>query len=55
MSDDSSLTPDRIRLLAQADELFRDADSAARGARCTCAFFEEFMSEAAYKFDVAAL
>jgi hypothetical protein len=54
MSDAPSPTPDRIRLLAEADELFRDADVADRGARHDPAFFLEAMEEAAHKFNAAA-
>jgi hypothetical protein len=55
MSDEPSLTPDRVRLLAEADELFEVAESAARSARWTCAFFWECMTEAACKFDHAGV
>jgi hypothetical protein len=54
MSDAPSPTPDRIRLRAEADEFFRDADVADRGARHDPAFFWETMEEAAHMFNAAA-
>ena len=54
MSNQPAFGRDRIRLLAEADELFRDADVFDRGARRDPAFFWEAMEEAAHKFSAAA-